>query len=196
MKLKQSCAGKGSTFEISLVVGERPEEKLAFDAPHVACAAIPLPLAAQPLKGIKILLAEDTPDNQILMQRLLSKRGAELVVAGDGEEALQRARGENFHIILMDIQMPKLDGYEATRRLRAEKKTIPILALTAHAMVSESRKCLEAGCDAHLSKPVRAEELVDAILRLTSPSVVKTDGVGIRGGVMPQIDIHPFADGP
>ncbi|MGB6946925.1 MAG: response regulator [Bryobacteraceae bacterium] len=110
-----------------------------------------------------ILLAEDNLVNQRLVQRLLEKQGHSVVVVGSGLDALQALQHESFDLILMDVQMPNMDGFEATRAVRAaealSKAHVPIIALTAHAMKGDQEKCLAAGMDGYLSKPVHAADL-------------------------------------
>jgi CheY-like chemotaxis protein len=110
--------------------------------------------AAAPRLAGRVLLAEDNPDNQRLIALHVQRLGAELAVAGNGEEALQRALAEPFDLVLMDMQMPVLDGIQATRRLRAQGYRGPIVALTANAMQEDIRRCEEAGCDGFLTKPI------------------------------------------
>lgn len=107
----------------------------------------------------RVLLAEDCLDNQLLIASLLRKWGLTVAVASDGREALDaalasRAAGEPFDVILMDMQMPVVDGYEATRELRRQGWTGPIHALTAHAMPGDRKECLEAGCTDYATKPI------------------------------------------
>ncbi len=121
-----------------------------------------------PLAGLRILLAEDGPDNQRLISTLLRRAGAELAIAADGQAAYEEAlaawqTSEPFDVILMDMQMPILDGYEATRRLRKDGYRFPIIALTAHAMLEDRQLCLDAGCDEHATKPIQFPKLVAAI---------------------------------
>ena len=115
------------------------------------------------LEGLRILLAEDGIDNQNLVKHLLHKAGAEVEVADNGRIALQKAAAEHFDLILMDMQMPEMDGYEATSLLRERGFTRPILALTAHAMDNDRQKCLDAGCDDYIAKPVNHIQLIKTI---------------------------------
>jgi signal transduction histidine kinase/CheY-like chemotaxis protein len=114
-------------------------------------------------EGRKILLAEDNPINRKLAVRLLENHGHTVVVAANGREAINALEGERFDLILMDVQMPVMDGFEATAAIReAERSTgghIPIVALTAHALKSDADRCLAHGMDAYLSKPIRADDL-------------------------------------
>jgi CheY-like chemotaxis protein len=113
-------------------------------------------------------LIEDGNDNRRLISLLLEREGAEILFSTNGEEGVVRyreeARKEGLDLILMDMQMPVLDGYEAAKRIREVDSTIPILALTAHAMPSDREKCLQAGCSAYLSKPIDRRELIEAIV--------------------------------
>jgi CheY-like chemotaxis protein len=116
---------------------------------------------------LRILLAEDSVVNQKLALGLLKKHGHEVVVANNGREAVELAGANPFDLILMDVQMPELDGFEATRAIRlAEQATdthVPIIALTAHAMQGDRERCLDVGMDSYISKPVRARDLYDTI---------------------------------
>ncbi|MBM4302276.1 MAG: response regulator [Deltaproteobacteria bacterium] len=113
----------------------------------------------------KILLVEDNEMNRDMLSRRLIKKGYDLVMAMDGEQAIEMARSESPDLILMDISLPGLDGWEATRRLKAlpETKAIPIIALTAHAMAGDREKCLEAGCNDYDTKPVEFPRLLGKI---------------------------------
>jgi len=124
---------------------------------------------AAPPVSLRILLAEDNQVNQRLAMRLLEKRGHRVTLAGNGQEAVAAVEQGTFDLVLMDLQMPEMDGFEATAALRErEKETgnhLPVIALTAHALKGDRERCLEAGMDGYLSKPIRPEEL-DAALEI------------------------------
>jgi CheY-like chemotaxis protein len=113
----------------------------------------------------KILLVEDNEMNRDMLGRRLQRRGFEVVYAEDGEQALAQARAESPDIILMDLSLPVMDGWEATRRLKndSEQADVPVVALTAHAMAQDEQKALEAGCDAFETKPVDFSSLLETI---------------------------------
>jgi CheY-like chemotaxis protein len=123
----------------------------------------------------KILLVEDNELNRDMLSRRLSRRGHQVVEATDGEAALTLAASERPDLILMDMSLPVLDGWEATRRLKAVPATrpIPVIALTAHAMVADREKSLAAGCDDFDTKPVEIERLLGKIARLLPPGGVE-----------------------
>jgi two-component system cell cycle response regulator DivK len=114
---------------------------------------------------VKILLIEDNEMNRDMLSRRLAKRGYEVVVAVDGRQGVEKARSERPALVLMDMSLPVLDGWEATRELRADPSTrpIPIIALTAHAMAGDREKALEAGCDDFDTKPIELERLLGKI---------------------------------
>lgn len=120
----------------------------------------------QPLRGLRILVAEDSPEIRFLLDQFLSAAGATVSLADDGQKAVIEAGRTTFDAIIMDIQMPILDGYQATRAIRAAKFEGPIIALTAHAMREDKAKTFDAGCDSHLTKPIDPERLFSEILRL------------------------------
>jgi two-component system cell cycle response regulator DivK len=109
----------------------------------------------------RILVVEDNPDNRILITDVLSSLDYEVLVAMDGEEGLKLAEAEIPDLILMDLSLPKMDGWTATNRIKANDTLshIPIIALTAHAMVGDREKALRAGCDDYISKPIDLREL-------------------------------------
>jgi two-component system, sensor histidine kinase and response regulator len=137
----------------------------------------PAPISAFPPvpRGLRLLLAEDNPINQRLALRLLEKRGHSAVLASTGREALAAVEREPFDLVLMDVQMPEMDGRETTRIIREREngtgRHLPIVAMTAHAMKGDCERCIAAGMDAYLSKPIGARELFETIENLIAPSV-------------------------
>ena len=113
----------------------------------------------------KILLVEDNEMNRDMLSRRLARKGFEVVIAVDGEEAVRMAESETPALILMDMSLPVIDGWEATRRLKAQAvtKATPIIALTAHAMSGDREICLEAGCDDYDTKPIEFKRLLEKI---------------------------------
>ncbi len=161
----ESTPGEGSTFrfDVRLALAVAPTGGALGDSGKVA---------PEPQRSLAILVAEDNAVNALLLERLLEREGHEVVIARDGVEAVSRFAEGTFDIVLMDVQMPEMDGYEATRRIRASAKggQTPILALTAHAMRGDRERCLAAGMNDYLSKPVRPKELLAMLQRWTDPS--------------------------
>ena len=118
-------------------------------------------------KGLpkKILIVEDNQDSRELVVKILKNRGYQLIEAVDGEDALEKAITERPDLILMDISIPKIDGYEVTRMLKSRKefKSTPIIALTAHAMKGDREKAMESGCEGYIAKPINIHELPEQI---------------------------------
>jgi len=121
------------------------------------------------LDGIRVLVAEDMPDHQFLLKNMITLAGGTVDLAHDGEEAVTKALAGDYDIILMDIKMPKLNGYKATIQLRAAGYPGPIVALTAYAMLEDIKRCEEVGCNAHLAKPVARGKITELIFRLVKP---------------------------
>jgi len=172
-----STPGKGSTFSVTIDPGPLDEIRMIQNAQEALLEHPPTPTAAIPdeikLFG-RILLAEDGPDNQRLIAFVLRKAGAEVTVAENGQIAHDEAmaavaQGASFNVILMDMQMPVLDGYEATRCLRNEGYSGPIIALTAHAMAEDRQKCLDAGCDDFSTKPIDRQKLLSTVAHWMAP---------------------------
>ncbi|GBE12738.1 MAG TPA: response regulator [Desulfobacteraceae bacterium] len=117
----------------------------------------------KPLK--KILVVDDNLDSRELVIKILKNKGLQLVEAVDGEDALEKVTTERPDLILMDISLPKIDGYEVTRRLKSDQNfaAIPIIALTAHAMKGDREKALAAGCEGYITKPINVHDLYDRI---------------------------------
>ncbi|MCS7314602.1 MAG: two-component regulator propeller domain-containing protein [Bryobacterales bacterium] len=150
----ESEPGKGSTFHFTA----RMRPGTPAEAPREAC-----PPEAVVLPALDILLVEDNAINARMTQRMLEKRGHRVTLAWNGREALAELEGRGFDLVLMDVQMPEMDGLEATRRIRQRERErgghLPIIAMTAHAMRGDRERCLEAGMDGYVSKPVRFDEL-------------------------------------
>lgn len=158
--LVQSAPGIGSVFEITLALEGAKYMALPIEASATKKGA------QVRLDDVNVLLAEDAPDNQLLVSAYLTMVGATVAFANNGEEAVAMAVAGDFDIVLMDIQMPKLDGYAATAQLRSLGYKGPIVALTAFAMRDEIERCRHAGCDGHLAKPVGRKELWETIKRM------------------------------
>ena len=118
-----------------------------------------------------ILLVEDNEDNLVVYRTILEHVGYRVIEARDGEEGVSRAREHLPDLILMDISIPKLDGWEATQRLKSDDGTrdIPIIALTAHALEEDRQKAIQAGCDGYLAKPVEPRRVVQEVERFVGP---------------------------
>ncbi len=153
----ESKLGAGSIFEISVAL-ENPRHNHSPRLSSTKEAALLFKL-----DGVHVLLADDAPDNRLLVEKYLTLAGATVDCAVDGAEAIAKTLRGNYDIILMDIQMPKVDGYTATSELRALGCLKPILAMTAHAMLAEIHQCRIAGCDGHLAKPFGMRELVEKV---------------------------------
>ena len=170
-----STPGAGSCFSVTVGTGSLAGVSLLevgeSSATTTATVAAVSPGAAASVKlDCRVLLAEDGPDNQRLISFVLRKAGAIVTVADNGLEAKTQAleASEPFDVILMDMQMPIMDGYEATRQLRAAGYTRPIIALTAHAMEGDRAKCLAAGCTDYTTKPIERQGLLELVARYAS----------------------------
>ncbi|MEO1232365.1 MAG: ATP-binding protein [Myxococcota bacterium] len=161
----RSEIGEGSCFSFEI-------ETRALEAESSSGASRgtrPASTSDAPLTGLRVLVAEDVKVNQKLVRRFLEKAGAQVELADDGREAMQKVRGASadgrppFDVVLMDMQMPEVDGYTATRELRTEGYSGPIVALTAHAMASDKARCLAAGCTDFLSKPIDRQALIEMV---------------------------------
>jgi PAS domain S-box-containing protein len=162
----ESDPGRGSTF--------------SFTAKFGLTAAIPAPQQPVPptvqdtaARSLRVLLAEDTPANQKLVARILAKRGHEVQIAENGVQAIELAQAQAFDAILMDVQMPLMDGIQATAAIRTLQqqqgsRRVPIIAMTAYAMKGDQERCLAADMDAYLAKPINRRELVELVERLAN----------------------------
>jgi signal transduction histidine kinase/CheY-like chemotaxis protein len=152
--------GKGSVFSLSIPTGVDITGKplLNRDNTHNRGARKSREFDTIMFSG-KVLVAEDVEGSQILMKLMLSKLGVDVVIAEDGNQAMKKALSQSFDLVLMDMQMPHMNGYEATRILKQQGYKTPIVALTANAMKGDDQKCREAGCDGYLTKPIDRREL-------------------------------------
>jgi len=171
----ESTPGQGSVFRLGLPTGPLAGVKMVDgqlrEGPAYAPATPVRPVPTLP--PYRVLLAEDGVDNQILIRTFLEKAGATVTVVADGQLAVEAATaalaaGKAYDVVLMDMQMPVLDGYGATSKLRLMGYRGPVVALTAHAMAGDRERCLSAGCDDYLSKPVDRALLVATVARLAA----------------------------
>ena len=171
---------KGSTFSLRLPVAIRPDTAMAI-SPTDARGAMRASVTSAPIDetpiDARVLLAEDGIDNQVLLSSILVKRGVDVCLAENGNLAVELALAAKdadrpFHLILMDMQMPELDGYGATARLRSANYEGPIVALTAHAFAGERARCIAAGCDDYLTKPIDRALLLKTVRNYANRRVV------------------------
>ena len=181
VEIVETAPGKGSRFRVTVDTGPLDNVPMLAD-PLAATSIAPeanrqqLQTLADALAGRRILLAEDGPDNQRLISHILRQTGAEVVMTDNGQAAVEAAlqacqTGDSFDVILMDIQMPIMDGYTATTELRQQGYQGIVIALTANAMEQDRQKCLDVGCDDHAPKPINRMELVHTIQRHLSSRV-------------------------
>lgn len=111
----------------------------------------------------RVLIVEDTPENMYALQRVLRHAGFEIIEATDGQEAVRKSEEANPDLILMDMRLPGLSGYEAAERIHRRDPALPIIAITADALAGDRERCLDLGCVAYFSKPIRYREIVDAV---------------------------------
>jgi two-component system CheB/CheR fusion protein len=168
--LLSSERGRGSIFRVRV--------RQYLDAPNAAAVlaldgGVTLRFASDGLNGfppgLRVLVVEDNADIQEIVRRILESVGAVVTSAGNGQECLNRVNEAAFDLIVMDMQMPVVDGFEATQRLRARGFRLPIVAITAFALSGEREKCLAAGCNEFLAKPVDSLALIQTVARLATP---------------------------
>ena len=177
-----SGPGEGSTFRLTISTGSLDGVKMLESTTDVALtSASESGRTKPPVQRLdcRILLAEDGPDNQRLISFVLRKAGADVTVVENGKLAAAAAlaardEGDSFDAVLMDMQMPVMDGYEATGLLRQKGYTDPIIALTAHAMASDREKCVKAGCDDYATKPIDRTKLIETITAQLERQVAST----------------------
>ncbi len=170
----------------------------AKDTPSERARLVTVHSLRESRQKLRILLAEDNPVNQAFVVRLLEKNGHSVAVAKNGREALATLEGSPFDLILMDVQMPEMDGFETTRAIREREKTtgkrLGIIALTAHAMKGDRERCLAAGMDRYISKPVQPGELLTAIGKLIPDLQETTSTEEISSAIAPSGDTRLLAE--
>ena len=184
----RSAAGVGSTF--SLAIPATPRDESSALASATGTAEVRPRAAGRPRLPCRLLLAEDNVDIQRAIAMRLAQAGVDVAIAPNGQVLVDLAlaahkQGRPFDLILMDMQMPILDGYEATRILRSQRYLGPIVALTAHAMSEDRDECLRLGCDDFISKPIEWEKLFEVIQRTT--------GIAPSDPCRPPHLVHPVA---
>ncbi len=172
LRLEPASEAAGTTFLITIDAG--PLERKPFKHLHAGMGEHVVKgdftqAKLERLDGVRVLVVDDSPDNLRLTTRMLTASGADVECAADGESAIKVLASLSFDVVLMDIQMPGLDGYETIRRLRAMGYRKPVLALTAHAMKGERERCLEAGFDGHLVKPIDRPAMLKAVRERAKP---------------------------
>ena len=163
LSLLASAPEKGSTFQFSMDIGT--EEERASKEFETVSGFNATEVGEISLKGFCVLLAEDRQENEELITQFLTHVGAEVAIAKNGKQALEMAGKNSYDVILMDIQMPVMDGHESARQLRSRGIKTPIVALTAHAMIEEKEKCIQSGFNGYLTKPIDSELLVRTVYR-------------------------------
>ena len=165
-----STPDEGSTFAVTIPIGDVSRSHL-LQSPGEVIRDDEAGAAWTPDSGalhdVRILLADDRLDNQKLQRTVLGNVGAEVEIEANGRIAAERIQAGAFDVVLMEMDMPEMDGYEATQKLRDSGYTRPVLALTAHAMLSDRERCLAAGCDVHLAKPFDRLRLIETIMQYT-----------------------------
>jgi len=161
----ESEPGRGSTFHFNARFGAVTETRAGLEGRKLAMAV--MAFNPEPLANLSILLAEDNAVNQRLATKLLEKRGHRVTVTATGRGAVERMQHESFDVVLMDVQMPDMDGLEATALIREREKNqgkrTPIIALTAHSMQGDRERCLAAGMDDYITKPFDAARLIETV---------------------------------
>ena len=173
-----SATGRGSTFHftVDFPIVKSTDHEQTPNAPALDVASNQLPSdaptqkAESPLESVRVLLAEDNKVNQTLATKLLEKLGCHVTVVENGSQAVATLSENEFDVILMDVEMPEMDGISATKEIRRREQDsqqrIPIVALTAHAIVGDRERCLASGMDDYLSKPVRINEIKTMLTKI------------------------------
>jgi two-component system, sensor histidine kinase len=175
----QSEVGKGSTFSFTLPLSCVPSRSgINQDSPSANGTAEGVLSHTSSFK-LNVLLAEDMAANQMLVKHALKKRGHRVEIAKDGREAVEQATAGDFDVILMDLQMPEMDGFEATAVIRSDPRMsrVPIVALTAHAMSGDRERCLAAGMSDYLAKPLDLQQLIEVVESCGQPASMNRVGL-------------------
>jgi signal transduction histidine kinase/CheY-like chemotaxis protein len=177
----QSSSGRGTTYWFTWKFTELSGVSSQPSAAAAATVAVEQPQGTNfMLDGAAVLLAEDEPISRILIETLLEQAGLQIDVVENGKQAVERALSGDYQAVLMDVQMPVMDGLEATREIRNHERLngghLPVIALTAHAMHGDREKCLQAGMDDYLTKPLDKTELFDTLTRYLTSTALVVDG--------------------
>lgn len=168
LKLVRSELGMGSEFALTLDITEKPSESSV--EPAIQPAAAPAD-KSKVLAGKRILVVDDSPDNQRIVSLFIRGVGGESDIAANGKEGVQLALSQSYDVVLMDIQMPVMDGFQAMKVLQEKNYSKPVVALTAHAMREERERCLKAGFTEHLPKPIDRVRLIETLAKLSSSKI-------------------------
>ncbi len=168
LELTRSIPGQGSTFTITIDPGRSSKVLFQSSQPTLArSSAATSPAESLRIDGLRLLLVEDSMDNQIVVQRFLKMAGCEADLANHGREAIEKIQSKDYDVVLMDIQMPVMDGFEAITELRRLGYQLPVIALTAHALKEQRQQCLEKGFTHHITKPVNRDTLISMLYAYT-----------------------------
>ncbi len=178
-----SIMGKGSTFSLTVPAGVDVTKQPLLDRhKRVEMERLDDDKSEHLRFSGCCLVAEDVLANQVVIKRMLGKAGLEVVIAKNGVEAVEQAKSQSFDLIFMDIQMPNMSGYDATKAIRVSGLRTPVVALTANAMKGDDKKCLEAGCNDYLAKPIDRKRLMDTLTKYL-PTECATDGESLAKDV-------------
>jgi len=161
--LSESTLGKGSTFTIIVDSGTPPTRTILFESSNETDKAVTVNEAKESLAPLRILVVEDQLDNQLLISRILKRLSADVDLAENGEEGVRKAIHNDYDVVLMDLQMPIMDGYQAAAKLRQHGYDKPIIAITAHAFAEDKERTRESGFSGHLVKPINKESLFNTL---------------------------------
>jgi CheY-like chemotaxis protein len=155
-----SRAGEGATFRFHVRAGVAPTPEA------IVARAAATPPEPFPLRGRRVLVADDSPVNRKVLEHLLARAGLLIDQAFDGVQAVERASTVDYDLVLMDVSMPRMNGYDATRAIRALREArahVPVIGVTALAMEGDRERCLAAGMNGYVAKPIQSDELFGAI---------------------------------